>query len=685
MQKRKLFLSLLALCSIVGMGITSCNNQGEQGPIGPEGPQGPEGPAGEDGQDGQDGSLILTGEGKPADTLGKDTDIYIDSKTGDLYQKANGTWTLVMNINGEDGSNGSSGSSGQDGETAWSNTILPSEGGYVLPSIGSGKVNDEISFSVFPEDGYILDSLTLNEETYLIEDLLVEGDHYVLETKMCEGGFVVSANFKSSEESNVWHNGKFYTKAVFNINGELVESESSLDSSYPAFASGDGVNTPLLINEETTLTSEQAQKFADNLDYEVNIVGENNTFDQILKVFETDVDADLIKINIAENSTLNLSEGYSLNANNFVIKGDGTTSKINKTVNGISSSEKTSTVFRFNNINGDEEDFKIDISGVDFVANCGDNGSSFIRVDAYKDVEMSLKDVSFKTSSTSVIYGIQVIGNKGHVDLNFDNLVIDLRDMNQPDALVKSYYPLNLQNNEGLTAHISNSEFTGWGGIYVKDNKDTIYADNCTFNVVNNVSDNLYSFSAIVFDGGEILNPPIGEVGLDNYMEVSNSTFNLKNSEGYGGLNFASFQYNAKSNHLKFVDNVYNASGNEKYNSQISFTSNSGNTFELIDNGVTTLINDEALNNIKLTSSGEEESGKIYKIESDLDIAKVIWWCDENGHTECESTSDDPLTYINGDTIETQLHDVSILLNLSSLNSEFEGDYVTLSLNIQVK
>ena len=76
MKKKKLFLSLFALCSIVGMGITSCNNQGEQGPIGPEGPQGPEGPAGENGEDGQDGSLILTGEGKPGDTLGKDTDIY---------------------------------------------------------------------------------------------------------------------------------------------------------------------------------------------------------------------------------------------------------------------------------------------------------------------------------------------------------------------------------------------------------------------------------------------------------------------------------------------------------------------------------------------------------------------------------------------------------------------------------
>ena len=50
MQKRKLLLSLVALCSIVGMGITSCNNEPVQGPQGEQGPVGPQGPAGENGE-----------------------------------------------------------------------------------------------------------------------------------------------------------------------------------------------------------------------------------------------------------------------------------------------------------------------------------------------------------------------------------------------------------------------------------------------------------------------------------------------------------------------------------------------------------------------------------------------------------------------------------------------------------
>ena len=112
MRKNKLFLSLIAVCSIVGMGITSCNSEPVQGPQGEQGPVGPQGPAGENGENGEDGSLILHGEGKPADTLGKDTDVYIDSKTGDLYQKENGSWTLVMNIKGEDGQDGHDGSDG---------------------------------------------------------------------------------------------------------------------------------------------------------------------------------------------------------------------------------------------------------------------------------------------------------------------------------------------------------------------------------------------------------------------------------------------------------------------------------------------------------------------------------------------------------------------------------------------
>src|SRR5690606_35327170 len=71
------------------------------------GPQGEPGQDGNDGADGTDGASILTGEGAPADDLGKDDDLYIDSANGDLYAKADGTWTLSGNLHGAPGQDGS--------------------------------------------------------------------------------------------------------------------------------------------------------------------------------------------------------------------------------------------------------------------------------------------------------------------------------------------------------------------------------------------------------------------------------------------------------------------------------------------------------------------------------------------------------------------------------------------------
>ena len=255
MQKRKLLLSLVVLCSIVGMGITSCNNEPVQGPQGEQGPVGPQGPAGENGENGEDGSLILHGEGKPADSLGKDTDVYIDSKTGDLYQKDNGTWTLVMNIkgedgqDGEDGSNGLSGSDGQDGETAWSNTILPSEGGYVVPSVGSAVEGSTVTFYIHPETGYSFESLTLNGTEYTTIEYDEDGVGQFT-TTMVENGFVVQANFVNTEE--IVNRSIYFVDGVIYQGGELDAAGNVIKEGTPGeqmFAGGDGSEEdPLLIS-----------------------------------------------------------------------------------------------------------------------------------------------------------------------------------------------------------------------------------------------------------------------------------------------------------------------------------------------------------------------------------------------------------------------------------------------------
>ena len=100
-------------------------DRGEIGPQGPQGEQGPQGPAGADGKDGKDGldgkdgkdgidgkngadgkdgadgASFLSGNGRPANSLGKDGDTYFDFVNKDFYQKANGIWKKVANLNGE--------------------------------------------------------------------------------------------------------------------------------------------------------------------------------------------------------------------------------------------------------------------------------------------------------------------------------------------------------------------------------------------------------------------------------------------------------------------------------------------------------------------------------------------------------------------------------------------------------
>ena len=52
---------------------------------------------------------------------------------------------------GETGPQGDKGDKGDDGDTAWSNTIVSAtNGGYVVPSIGSGVVGEEVTFTVHP-------------------------------------------------------------------------------------------------------------------------------------------------------------------------------------------------------------------------------------------------------------------------------------------------------------------------------------------------------------------------------------------------------------------------------------------------------------------------------------------------------------------------------------------------------
>ncbi|MBQ9729337.1 MAG: DUF4886 domain-containing protein, partial [Clostridia bacterium] len=63
---------------------------------------GPQGPTGATGPQGEAGSVWHTGFAVPLDSLGKDSDMYLDTTSKDIYQKVNGKWEPVGNMQGKE-------------------------------------------------------------------------------------------------------------------------------------------------------------------------------------------------------------------------------------------------------------------------------------------------------------------------------------------------------------------------------------------------------------------------------------------------------------------------------------------------------------------------------------------------------------------------------------------------------
>ena len=173
---KKIKLAVLSLLAVSAIGLASCS--GEQGPRGLEGPKGEKGDKGDRGETGATGEKGEKGE---------------KGDTGATGEK------------GEKGDKGDKGDTGASGKTAWSNTILPSEGGYVVPSVGSAVVGSEITFTIKANAGYTFNSLVLNDKTYSRAECDVVSDTtYTYTTTMKENGYVVQANFfiKGTQEDD---------------------------------------------------------------------------------------------------------------------------------------------------------------------------------------------------------------------------------------------------------------------------------------------------------------------------------------------------------------------------------------------------------------------------------------------------------------------------------------------------
>ena len=119
MKKLPIILTALSAFSL----LTACNTVPEKGEQGVQGEKGDKGDTGEPGLNGKDGSKIYTGEDVPSESLGVSGDLYIDTQTGNIYLKGD-TWTQTGNIKGD---TGEPGVNGKDGSKIYTGEDVPSE------------------------------------------------------------------------------------------------------------------------------------------------------------------------------------------------------------------------------------------------------------------------------------------------------------------------------------------------------------------------------------------------------------------------------------------------------------------------------------------------------------------------------------------------------------------------------
>ncbi len=386
MKKTKL-LSLTALALIGILGLSSCSSQGpkgdkgDQGIQGETGPKGDKGDPGENGEDGEDGATWLTGTTKPADTLGKLGDMYLNTSNGDVYQKEADGWKLKMNIQGEDGEdgkdghNGSNGSTGPKGDTAWSNTILPTTGGNIGVNLGSAVEGSEVIFTFEPDDNYSLAEVILNGEKITNIDAPVEGV-YSYKTTMVKNGFVVAAKFEASDKvgkTSYFENGVLYTGGKVDAFGNVIEKgQAQTGDDSPKFSSGDG------------LTAESAL-----------VIDDINNIDS------------LGKESIAETGAkyFELAKGLSSNENKVTINTD----TINNLFEGKTGQEKE--VF----LNLGENNVDLPNSGNAYAVSGGANVeiSNGIIDNSLKTSNTTSADINVKDGSTLTLNNVELLSKGG--------------------------------------------------------------------------------------------------------------------------------------------------------------------------------------------------------------------------------------------------------------------------------
>lgn len=187
---------------------------GVDGTNGTNGMDGIDGTNGTDGVDGADGATWHVGAAVPDDSLGMDRDLYLDSSTGDIYQKASGTWgTAFMNVT--PASIRVSATVAAGGSLTLTHGIV-ADPGEALTYTGGFVVGDR----VYPWDAYssVYPALAqVTEPVNLVTDTLGSGIEPVATAALPSGNFVAA--------SVEFPDGAYVRASLFGPDGSLLGSD----------------------------------------------------------------------------------------------------------------------------------------------------------------------------------------------------------------------------------------------------------------------------------------------------------------------------------------------------------------------------------------------------------------------------------------------------------------------------
>lgn len=167
------------------------------------------------GVDGEDGSKIYNGSGVPSNGLGVVGDYYIDTDSGDLYEKTGAsTWSFVMSIIGPTGATGGTGATGATG----------ADGVAVLTNTYPNASTAGVAWETLGTYNLAADTLSTNEDEITIRSVFTTNAAEPSPTQLVRQTFDGSA-------LNITLNLGFYAKNVTKI---IIETRLSRVSNTSA-------------------------------------------------------------------------------------------------------------------------------------------------------------------------------------------------------------------------------------------------------------------------------------------------------------------------------------------------------------------------------------------------------------------------------------------------------------------